>query len=377
MLAPTASTIVLLIVLAFVLRPVARFLYHLSPWHPLYSYPGPTFWRASRLPWTIALQRGTLHQDLISFHARYGSTVRIAPDELSYTDARAWRDIYMPQPPSAVPFERTRLWFRPVRPTDPPSIMGADEGPHARFRRAFMPAFTDRALTSQAPIIETNVSKLIDQLKASAAANEPVDLVTWFNCLTFDISGQLSFGETFGSLDAGTPHPWVIINLNFGKGVAMMAGMNMLDLSNGPIGKLLPYIMPKAVREKMIYHRTLAGEKVQQKLEMGANDKRADFLDALIRHNETAKEAGRDAQIVTTPEMEINMAILVFAGTLAPLPRPFRHHPLSHYPQATLSPTQPLTTPSSPNRKRDRLQHPLRRADSPTTNPPRPRATHP
>lgn len=193
--------------------------------------------------------------------------------------------------------------------------MGHDEANHARFRRAFMPAFTDRALTSQFPLLEDNVSNLISQLKRRANANEPVDLVAWLDFLAFDVSGQLSFGETFGSVDAGAPHPWAAINLSFGRGAAMMAGLNMLELSHGPIGRLLPYIMPKAVREKMQYHRSLAGEKVKQKLSDGADGPRADFLDALIQHNETAKEAGKDSQALSTPELEINMAIMIFAGS--------------------------------------------------------------
>lgn len=311
----TLSLLVLCGLAVVLLRPLWRFVYNVSPLHPLSSYPGPALWRASRLPWTIALQRGTLHQDLLDLHARYGSVVRIAPDELSYTDARGWRDIYLPQPPSQLPFERTSLWFTPVRPTDPTSIMGADEDAHARYRRAFMPAFTDRALNSQFPLLETNVSNLISQLKRRASANEPVDLVAWLNFLAFDVSGQLSFGETFGSVDSGVAHPWVAINLSFGRGATMKAGLNMLELSDGLLGKLLPYIIPKAVREKMVYHRALAGEKVKQKLGSAANGKRADFLDALIQHNETSRQAGKDGQALSTLEMEINMGLMIFAGS--------------------------------------------------------------
>jgi hypothetical protein len=33
-----------------------------------------------------------------AFHNRYGDVVRIAPDELSFTDVRAWKDIYSNRP---------------------------------------------------------------------------------------------------------------------------------------------------------------------------------------------------------------------------------------------------------------------------------------
>jgi hypothetical protein len=69
------------------------------------------------------MHRGDLHRQMKAIHDRYGDIVRIAPNELSFTDVRAWKDIYGNRPGHA-PFERNQTWFQKEHPDDPSSIMG-------------------------------------------------------------------------------------------------------------------------------------------------------------------------------------------------------------------------------------------------------------
>lgn len=62
--------------------------------HPLRKHPGPKAWAASRLPWCLHQYRGNLSQRLHELHKQYGPVVRIAPDEISYISADAWKTIY-------------------------------------------------------------------------------------------------------------------------------------------------------------------------------------------------------------------------------------------------------------------------------------------
>lgn len=62
--------------------------------HPLSKFPGPIWGKFTRVPFWIHGIMGTQAQLLLVMHEKYGSVVRICPDELSYTDARAWKDIY-------------------------------------------------------------------------------------------------------------------------------------------------------------------------------------------------------------------------------------------------------------------------------------------
>src|SRR5436305_888718 len=144
--------------------------------HPLCRFPGPKLWAAFRFPYVLSLHRGDLHIQMKAFHDRYGDIVRIAPNELSFTDARAWKDIYGNRPGHA-PFERNRTWFRKQAPHDPNSIMGPDEEDHSRFRRNLTNAFSEKSLKAQAPIIQHYVDQLVEQMKARAGT--AVDLVEW------------------------------------------------------------------------------------------------------------------------------------------------------------------------------------------------------
>lgn len=62
--------------------------------HPLAGIPGPLICRVSRVPYWIASLRGDQIYFMKRLHDQYGTVVRLSPDELSYTDAQAWKDIY-------------------------------------------------------------------------------------------------------------------------------------------------------------------------------------------------------------------------------------------------------------------------------------------
>lgn len=62
--------------------------------HPLRSYPGPWYTKASRWPWYYQRVRGTQMYWIARLHEQYGTVVRTAPDHLAYIEPEAWKDIY-------------------------------------------------------------------------------------------------------------------------------------------------------------------------------------------------------------------------------------------------------------------------------------------
>ena len=62
--------------------------------HPLRKFPGPWLYRAYRLPYVVLEMGGRLPFAVRDWHARYGSIVRIAPDELAFENEDAWKTIY-------------------------------------------------------------------------------------------------------------------------------------------------------------------------------------------------------------------------------------------------------------------------------------------
>ncbi|KAK3619658.1 hypothetical protein LTR56_023881 [Elasticomyces elasticus] len=247
--------------------------------------------------------RGYLHRDLLDLHNKFGPVVRIAPDELSYIDSQAWKDIYTTRPGHGT-IERGAVWFKKRTPDEPHSIMGFHEEDHARYRRAFMGAFSDKAVKDQSPIVEQYVDLMMQKFREKSGTGDGVvDIVSWLNFVTFDISGDLSFGESFDSTAHGQPHPWVEIACRFGKGIALVASINHF----APLQKLLKYALPAKVREKMVYHQDLSTQKVRQRLQM--QEKRPDFIGSVLKYNQEKDEK------VTSKELELNMSVFIFAGS--------------------------------------------------------------
>lgn len=62
--------------------------------HPLAGIPGPQTWSATRLPFVRSLLSGTLVHDIQELHRRYGPVLRIAPNEVTFSQPEAWNDIF-------------------------------------------------------------------------------------------------------------------------------------------------------------------------------------------------------------------------------------------------------------------------------------------
>jgi len=62
--------------------------------HPLRRVPGPFLARFSDLWRNIRYFRGSWLDDVVSLHERYGPVVRIAPNEISFVDGEALKQLY-------------------------------------------------------------------------------------------------------------------------------------------------------------------------------------------------------------------------------------------------------------------------------------------
>jgi cytochrome P450 len=130
--------------------------------------------------------------------------VRLMPTELSFNEPQAWRDIYghrqgHPQ------FHKDPIHVGAVQdiPGSTTLTMAGDEE-HARQRRALSHAFSQKALLEQESIIRGYVDLFIERLAPFATSGRELNMCEWFNFTTFDIIGDMAFGEPFGCLRDGT-----------------------------------------------------------------------------------------------------------------------------------------------------------------------------
>lgn len=174
--------------------------------HPLKRYPGPKLWAASMLPWGFSFMSGNWHHKIMELHAKYGHIVRIGPNELSYDVPEAWEDIY--GHPKHRKENPKPIWYlNPKRK----ELVGAEEKDHTRMRRLLATGFTNTAMLDQEPMIKENVDLLLKRLREITANGKiGIDIFEWLSYCTFDIIGDLTFGESFGCLSKSQLHPWLV-----------------------------------------------------------------------------------------------------------------------------------------------------------------------
>lgn len=83
--------------------------------HPLRKFPGPLWMGASRISYCYRLVTGRLPFDILELHRRYGEVVRIAPNELVFANAQAWKDIMGHRGPGEPEMEKAPQMYNTLK----------------------------------------------------------------------------------------------------------------------------------------------------------------------------------------------------------------------------------------------------------------------
>ena len=142
---------------------------------------------------------------------------------------------------------------------------------HARQRKAFSHAFSEQGLRAQEPKIKSHIDLFNSGLRRGAK-NGPQDLVKWYTWITFDIIGDLSFGESFNCVAHEETHEWV---------ATLHEAYRLLKYSNfAAMYHLVPlfrYLTPPQLIDKRRQAYFYARGQVEKRMQYGA--KRGDFWD--------------------------------------------------------------------------------------------------
>ncbi|KAI0129614.1 Isotrichodermin C-15 hydroxylase [Xylariales sp. AK1849] len=268
--------------------------------HPLRHFPGPKLWAMTRIPYTRNNLSGQPQKGILKLHQTYGPFVRITPETLSIS-----------HPDVAIDLKGHRKGGKEEHGKDPVTvasfvhnIIGADRENHTRFRQVMSHGFSAQAMLEQQPTIQKYVDTLLRRLHgASAGGTKPVDMVSWYNYTTFDVIGDLAFGEPFHCLENSDYHPWVRnVFLSF-KHVAFES-----NLLRYPFGEMLRrLIAPKELAVKQKEHAELSQMKVRKRLAIETD--RPDFIGKMVKGR---AGKGRD---MTFQELASNASLLIVAGS--------------------------------------------------------------
>ena len=172
------------------------------------------------------------------------------------------------------------------------------------MRRILNHAFSDRASKEQEPVVQSYIDNLMIRLhgQVQGPVAGKVDIVKWYNWMSFDIIGDLSFGESFDCLETQKYHPWVEMIFGNLKGFALLGAFNRFFLSR----RLLPLIIPKSLTQMIEDHWSATTEKVKRRIELSTT--RPDFLSPILEQNHDGKGLSLD-------EIKSNSSLFVIAGS--------------------------------------------------------------
>lgn len=273
--------------------------------------PGPRTWSATRLPFLQSLLRGNIVHDIQKLHQHYGPLVRIAPDEVTFAHPQAWNDIFVPRP-GCPQFLKDPIWWK-TQPGMAKSLLTAiDPDSHARIRRVLSPAFTLRALKEQEPFLHRYVNLLVERLRETTAEQAEIDIGPWFNFTTFDIFGDLGFGESFECLQHSRYHPWIALVFNSIKAITFVAAARYFPL----VEYLLMKCIPPSLRKMQRDHYQQIADKVQRRLNYELE--RPDIMEHVIKqghvkggggeNNDVGGDKGLPVGAINTTFMELTTA---------------------------------------------------------------------
>jgi cytochrome P450 len=156
---------------------------------PLAKVPGP-FWASLTRFWLVKVVReSNYHRVAQQLHAKYGSVVRIAPDEVSVSDLDGFRKIYG----SGSRFPKSSFYgvFQGTRVFD--LFAGQDEAIHGKHRKLVARAYTMETLKD----LEPYVDKMLDifTTKMDEQVEQNIDMSNWLQLFAFGTFALLQAPE--------------------------------------------------------------------------------------------------------------------------------------------------------------------------------------
>jgi cytochrome P450 len=181
----------------------------------------------------------------------------------------------------------------------------AQEKDHTRQRKIFTPAFSDRALKQQEPLFIKYVDTLVTRLREGIESDpdRKFDMVRMYNFTTFDVMGDLTFGEPLHMLDNSEYDPWVSTIF-----ASLKVGTYFGILSSYPwLWSAFKKLVPESINRKKQEHFDHSITRVTKRLEKGRDTEGVDLWDLVL--------AQKEGKGLTRAEMDANASLFMIAGT--------------------------------------------------------------
>ncbi|KAK1955894.1 cytochrome P450 [Colletotrichum sublineola] len=284
-----------IIIVLRVIRLIWTIVYN-AYFHPLCVYPGPKHYAAMGFVYPSMIISGKGHKTLAELHKKYGPVVRLGPDTIDWADPRAFKDL-LGQSSGVENYKDPTFTTR-----NSYGIVYAGQEDHARIRRVLAPGFSGQHLVKQEPLIQKYFDLLIQRLHENCEdGKKALNMVSWYNYTTFDIIGDLAFGEPFGCLEKSDFHPWV--SSMFGN---LLAKIYKNQLEQFWITRpFTDWLIPKKLKEKEKLHRMFSKDKIERR--MASGESRPDFIQFMMEKD--------GALAMSKPEIEGTADSFIIGGS--------------------------------------------------------------
>ncbi|KAI2785537.1 cytochrome P450 [Daldinia loculata] len=291
------SHLILIAIFLGIAYPCLQALYNLYL-HPLRHIPGPPLWIAFPITRTIGMVRGIAEFQVREAHEKYGEIVRISPNAISFINPQAWKDIY-----GHGHAEFPKHYPKGIN-MDPKKIISSNASDHFRFRRAMLPAFSDKALAQQEPLIKVYVDLLVERLREVSESGNSTDMVQWYNFTTFDLIADLAYGTPLQGLAEGKSNAWLD---NISKLMRYMPVLVLIGVAP-VLGLILKLVAGSKVRNSQANHLALVAKLAHDRIYRRKQADRGDFMDYFMRSRGQPHELS-DAELIA------NSDLLMVAGS--------------------------------------------------------------
>jgi cytochrome P450 len=238
-------------------------------------------------------------------HEKYGPVVRVRPNELSFVGPQAWQDIYGHKGVGKTAGLRHGAKEMPKYlkyylhwDTQPRAIISLPYEDHSFVRKNTLPSFSDRAMREQEPIITKYVDLLLLRLRQNAGSG-PLNMTAFYNWTTFDIIGDLAFGDSFHCLQNQEYHAFVKFIVQTPKEFAKISALRYLGFNWLVLVALIPLLRNALALNK---YTSMAMKK-----RLGFGGPRPDLIEPFIQ----LKNQG----IINNDELQTNAGLFIVAGS--------------------------------------------------------------
>ncbi|KAH8786726.1 cytochrome P450 [Hyaloscypha sp. PMI_1271] len=244
--------------------------------HPLAKFPGPKFAAISN-----AIVTGTSVKTMKALHDKYGDVVRWAPNELSFSSAAAWKDIYTPHKPGEVFIKDPTFYIIDDKLRAKQIANISDPNEHEQARDMLGPAFSSKALFQQQDIVLKYVDMLMIAIQEESSKG-PINLKEYYNWVTSDVLGELAFSESFGSVKNRKTNSWIATLLQTVKFGAYDSAIYRLSPW---LWKNMHFFLPAKITKAATNHTKQSKAKLLVRMEKGDLERR-DFFSYILEQIE-------------------------------------------------------------------------------------------